>query len=784
MSLITPTDNLWGNWSLTDTEVVGNKLVLSGASVDNVYWSKLEDRTAETGNDFTDVGTPVYASGHWLNGLNCSTANTNLLQLDMDYAALNAVRFVGSIDFWIKTGATFNQATGAWVLSHTASGAGTVTMGMLFSTGSLWFIIGDNAIGGAGGRSLLRGAAHTFSANTEYHIQATWNKNNPGQKLFIYVDGVSLGTNETESVAWTSATWNSAFQLGSIPGTSSAILNVVIDNFRIWNVDTQMSAAQRNAEAPISAYSTSGTGSVILDMGEFRRMHKFDETLITPTDTTIKLETRATHTAPSGAAIGTFEDEDEYEYSYYNSWGTTTPGSYKEQTTDYIEADAEHKRYVELKYTLATTDTTETPEVELLSILCADYFDLGTFEISAPAFNSDINKSEVAVSGVDLIKKVLDKSITTIETAGTEKVSEFIESCLQQAGLTSAEYSIAATTLEVPVSGADTPLYSKSTLKTIFNECLEYLQIEDDYRMFVENDKITMAIIPTGYEADFGLTERYQITSGGRVIDDDNRIARITVHSQPETLKGEALFGSDAGAATGTKTIQRADFVYEDLRYDIVVTGDFTVVEAERNIDTGVAPAFTTQLKFTVAGTAGTYSITVYGCAIAATVGFIAESAGTGSNLVDSRGRYVLVVNKLIQSDTEAKSLADYYFNYFDNPLFKMTVGTNAIPQLQLNDNLLIFGEKISSNNLMVVESKSISYSQSTASLKQNIELIDNTTTIAPFVYDRRGYDLTPPHSAPGLGDLLYDIFMVWDWDLGAAAPSDTNTYPQPILFT
>jgi len=449
----------------------------------------------------------------------------------------------------------------------------------------------------------------------------------------------------------------------------------------------------------------------------------------------------------------------------------TLGGSDTTFNLDGIKSYLDNVRFLDLDRPLTESER----ETEVFYQPVYAWFDQGESEMETPNFTAKEGVAGASFSAVDLTKKMLDKIIVTKETDGSELVSEFIESVLIQCGFTEDQIDIVVdSTLTCPPSGTDTPLFNRQAARQILNTCLEYLQIEADYRLFYKDGKMTLDVIPTDIEGDFGLRDYDHIITSARTEVGDLQLSVVTVQSQSNDEAAEVLItGTGSQTATGSVTVQdpTGTFDFFFLRPVIKTSGDYEVVETSRNV---LSPASVT---FDVTGTTGDYEIDLYGVPILSLSGFAAENAGDGLNQRDARGRTHLVTNKLVQSNDEADDLAEYFYDYNSDPKSKLSVRVFAIPQLELNDNILVFGRYVANENFMVIQAITTTYNARENSLEQSIEMIDNSQEIDPYVWDRNG-------AVQGLNDIKYDVFLPWDWDLGATATEDPNEYDPPLTFS
>lgn len=438
------------------------------------------------------------------------------------------------------------------------------------------------------------------------------------------------------------------------------------------------------------------------------------------------------------------------------------------------------------------TDTTYFENLEYNITGNVQSFLFGEYFTTQPKFRFDPNgRKTVSVECVNISTKILDKKITTKEYTAptTTLVSTFITDILTQAGLTSSDYDIATTTSEV----RSPTTYINTSVRDILEDVLNYLQIEDDYRMFVKQNKWYLSVIPQTTEVDGVVLERqHTISPIQRSVDYDEQLSYVTVFSDDENLtsgdlqsNGEANLGTKSGSTAGDYTIDFTDAAPNGaglpvdahcyaLRPVVTLTGDFTFAE---NNDSYARED--TSFNFTISGTSGTFSVTVYGVAILSPTGFVGEYGGTGDNQQSARGRIYQTTNPLCKSNADCQALAKKIFDLNSSPKYRIRLTQMHRLLNEINDGMLVWGSNVYNNNIMVFSKRSISYNASDNTLVENSEFFDNSQSFSNFEYDVGG-------GAPSDNDYMYDGGLLWDLDFGVATTSDSNTYTElePISFS
>jgi len=404
-------------------------------------------------------------------------------------------------------------------------------------------------------------------------------------------------------------------------------------------------------------------------------------------------------------------------------------------------------RYLFDTESLASTAAISNVEVNYLGVEA--WFDWGTFEIYETDFLTSGNVDTVKVKAYPRIKRVYDKTITTEEYTGSELVSAVIKDVLGEA-LDASDYSIpnTTTTIRNPYFKGDARGYN------ILNELVEYLQTEDNYRLQEIDGVIKLVTLPDTYKADFSYFDKVHFFSVSvstdasaqlsyvTVLSDDNSLDAVDTYAQSGTTytKVDLITPVTGATATGDitynfKTSPINHYPAINIEPIITTSGDYTVSEKTRDAAGG-------EMVFIVAGTSGSYNLSIKGNVLISPDGFVGEAAGDGTNQRDGLGKSFVLVNEAIKSNAEAKALADYVFNFNSAP--KTEISADVVPVVfsELNDNdMIIVSKSTDKTNVQILSEITLSW-RAGGRLSFRYKWVDNSQDFAILVYDAyRRYD-------------------------------------------
>jgi len=274
-----------------------------------------------------------------------------------------------------------------------------------------------------------------------------------------------------------------------------------------------------------------------------------------------------------------------------------------------------------------------------------EFFRQGVFISDDPSF--DVSPSAVCrVTARDLMGVLVDTDISLAAEASI-RASDYIILILERVGLEPAEYDILQTTTFLTASAVTNQNAAK-----LLSEVVEYLQLEDGYRLVSKSNKIVLEIPNDNpLAADYVFHWLLHISDSYSRRDDTLKLAkRLTVlqTASPTVNAGRTLATTSGVIGDLPKTINYA--YAPSIRVIWQQTGgDVELIETDRTL---------TSITIDQHGAGGTtWNIKVWGDQV--TGGGYRGEAASGENIRLNRGKTREVVNRFIQSDAEARALAD-----------------------------------------------------------------------------------------------------------------------------
>ncbi|MFA6403039.1 MAG: FG-GAP-like repeat-containing protein, partial [Salinivirgaceae bacterium] len=181
-----------------------------------------------------------------LTGFALTGTTSNWISKNIESSTNNCLSFDGTDDYIAipVLGSSLTQLTiETWVNLSSATTSGGVFNTNVWNTGSIHFQIwnGTSIEFAVGSNSSTTTTSYTFSADTWYHLAATYNSST--KQVCIYVNGLLI---KSETIATTNAVNLTAAQIGAWnnAGTNQRIFSGKMDEYRIWNsVRTQTEIA-------------------------------------------------------------------------------------------------------------------------------------------------------------------------------------------------------------------------------------------------------------------------------------------------------------------------------------------------------------------------------------------------------------------------------------------------------------------------------------------------------------------------------------------------------------
>jgi hypothetical protein len=259
-----------------------------------------------------------------------------------------------------------------------------------------------------------------------------------------------------------------------------------------------------------------------------------------------------------------------------------------------------------------------------------------------------------------------------------------------------------------------------------------------------------------------------------KTLSSDTLVQRVTVYSSDDKDKSvEEILASGTITSTGATNISwSGDATTKRPKYTINTT-DTTLTIDGINL---------TSVDFTVGGTNPTPSVsyTIYGNKFATAYSGLAGEAINQDNFDLNIGSTIEVINRYVQSDAEAKNLAEKIIERFpaspNDTDFELSITVVGDPRIEVGDRIVIIEANTLTNNVYSVQNISHSFSAENAQYTMQLQLRDIGETLENITWDRNGI-------TEGSEDLEFDTGLRWDLDIFTQS-SDTDTYPKKNYVT
>jgi len=274
-----------------------------------------------------------------------------------------------------------------------------------------------------------------------------------------------------------------------------------------------------------------------------------------------------------------------------------------------------------------------------------EYFPQGVFLSDDPSF--DVSPSAVCrVTARDLMGVLVDSELSLAAEASI-RASDYIIEILERVGLTSDEYDILQTSTFITA-----PAVTNENAAHLLSEVIEYLQLEDAYRLTSKNNKLGLEIPSNNpLAADYVFHWVLHVSDSYSRRDDTLKLAkRLTVLQTANPTVSAGLTLATTSGVVGALPVTLAYAHTPSIRVVWQQTsGDVELFETNRTLTT---------IKLDKRGAGGTtWGVKVWGDKV--TAGGFRGEAASGENIRLKRGKTREVVNRFIASDAEARNLAD-----------------------------------------------------------------------------------------------------------------------------
>lgn len=354
--------------------------------------------------------------------------------------------------------------------------------------------------------------------------------------------------------------------------------------------------------------------------------------------------------------------------------GTSWTGGEKVDLITYTSKQKIEWIYSEVFY-LDTPEFTEPAAPEIPAVLCSGRGSMKR------AFETEINLSDLSggVSLDDLLKSICDR-VGILYTATSI------------ADLTSFGDRTLAGGLESVKSAAE-----------IFDNIMQILNKSGSvkYSMFTEYDAATDDSVlfvqprPSAYEANFVFDYRNYEGIGSRKKNRDRLLQRLSVFNKKGFPDKEELLAYDTYTVNGDYTLSWSGDAYFKR---ITVSGTGTISLRGNRVDKE-------QIEITVSGVSGFVFVSVYGCKWGSSAPTFQAEDIHMPNQITGSGFTAQIENPLIESDAEAKAIAQGFTEEFGVPIYEANQIRWAYLNLllEINDMVMLWSRFLFQTNLYYI---------------------------------------------------------------------------------
>jgi hypothetical protein len=416
-------------------------------------------------------------------------------------------------------------------------------------------------------------------------------------------------------------------------------------------------------------------------------------------------------------------------------------------------------------------DENYVTDIEIKYSNTAEMFPAGEFILDSASWSSDYGGKSVSISARDKFKKALETQVSTTAYTSTD-IAQIIRDVADRCGLIHND----GVTEFIPNTGIIVSIigHKDESAISIFEEQMQYLNAKNEFYKLVISDDGYLVLDDTPKTSDnvnFIVTHKKHIFSLSRELDSNNILQRLTVFSSDEKNKtgNEQILASETYITTGTKILTWSG-AFVKKRYSIIITsGSFEVIHFDNE-----------QLEVIISGDNPSVSVTIYGDSVDAEYsGFVGEAV-LQEYAETKDGITKTIVNRYIQSDTEARDIAEELIKRFGGTeKYTCSISIDGFPLLEIGDTVMILEQNTNTNELFSVDAISTTYNADGASYKQNVSLSSLGFTLSSYLYDRnyamRGFFV-------GAYDLFYDLtyYDLHFW----SEETDPEVYTRNILFS
>lgn len=380
-----------------------------------------------------------------------------------------------------------------------------------------------------------------------------------------------------------------------------------------------------------------------------------------------------------------------------------------------------------------------------------EFFEQGLFIADDPSF--DVAPSAILrITARDWFGLIADSEVSIAADAAI-LASDYIILILERTGLKSTDYNIQLTTTMLVA-----PTIDNENVAELLSEVLEYLQLEDDYRLVIRDDKVTLEILEQdALAADYTFHWVNHISAPYRRVDNTLKLLRrLTVVKAKPTVTVGVTQGTQAG-----KTEADLPFVHNFTDGPAIhvnwqqggAAPQLKIIETNRTTS-----AITLDRRFPAA--TGNWTLSVFGDKV--TAGTAGEDA-SGENIRIVRGKTRDIINRFVQNVAEAQQLAEKLGEtlFSERVRAEFTIGTGWLLG-EINDLLRVVEKYSNDKRLYYGVRFAHRYSSALARLDTRV-----VTEFSGLTEVAQKYDL----------GFNYDTGRIYDerFDVGAIDQEDTS---------
>jgi hypothetical protein len=281
---------------------------------------------------------------------------------------------------------------------------------------------------------------------------------------------------------------------------------------------------------------------------------------------------------------------------------------------------------------------------------------------------------------------------------------------------------------------------------------MQYDSGEDDNILFVK-------LKPDGLTLDGSFSYNNYINISGSNKNSDRIVQRYTVISNQQVVAAEETLDSTAYTTTGAKVQSWVgNAIYKTISID--KPDDITITNLVVN---------PTSIGFTISAITGTVTVTVKGNKWDSTEPTYQGEAINLDNMIAGKGTTTRVINPLLISDAECKTVAESFITEFATPAYEAnSVNFPYINLLtEINDVEALYRRYINDDNAYFVSRIIHTWSRGDNPTENTTYNLEDTGTNLSDIYNFT-YDDSPVE--------VYDKGFIYDQKLPKGG-SDTNTY-------